>query len=223
MMKKISVIFALICSVTIFAQNKINEGVVTSVQKMSSPNPEVSAQLAMVGDVVTITEFKKNKSRAQMASIMMGNTTTVLDADVNKMLVLSDNPTMGKTFTLKDIKDDQVDLDKFEIIKGENTKTVLGYECQEYIVTTSQQGAQMKMTVFTTESVEAQSQQIKAMGSKLKGYPMYMKIEMNQQGMDMVIESEVTKIEEKRIEDDVFSLEIPEGYKEAQMPVKDGQ
>ena len=217
-MKKLSLILALICSFTIFAQDVIEEGIVTSSQKMSSPNPEVSAQLAMVGDVVTITKFKADKSRSEMISIMMGNTTTIMDADAKKMLVLTDNPSMGKTFMLSDIKTDEADLDKFTVTKGDATKVILGYDCNEYFVTTKQQGAEIKMTVFTTEKVKAQSQQTKAMGSKLKGYPMYMKIEMNQAGMDMVIESEVTKIEAIKVDDAIFSLDVPEGYKEMAMP-----
>ena len=222
-MKKVSLILALICSFTIFAQGNIEEGIVTSVQKMSSPNPEVSTQLAMVGDVVTITEFKASKSRSQLSSIMMGNVTTIIDADAQKTLVLTDNPTMGKTFTLTDIKTEDEAKQKFEVTKGEASKTILGYDCEQYIVTTKQQGAEIKMTVFTTDKVKAQSQQTKAMGSKLKGYPMYMKIEMNQQGMDMVIESEVTKIEATTIDDAIFSLDVPEGYKEAKMPQMGGQ
>lgn len=217
-MKKFSLIIALICSFTIFAQETVEEGVVTSVQKMSSPNPEVSAQLAMVGDVVTTTEFKKDKTRSQTASIMMGNTTIVMDNVAKKTLMLMDNPSMGKTFTLTDVKEDSAELDKFEITKGENTKTVLGYVCEEYFVKTSQKGAAINMTVYTTEKIKAQNQQTQSMGSKLKGFPMYLKIELNQGGMDMIIESEVTKVEAVSVDDAIFSLEVPEGYKEMAKP-----
>ena len=191
----------------------------TSVQKMSSPNPEVSAQLAMVGDIVTITEFKKNKSKSTQASIMMGNNTTIIDAEAKKMLMLLDNPSMGKTYTLTDIKADEKDLESFDITKGENTKEVLGYTCQEYVVKTTQQGVPMQMTIYTTEKVKAQNQQMQSMGSKLKGYPMYLKIEVSQMGQDMIIESEVTKIEAKSIDDATFALDIPEGYTEMKKPM----
>ncbi|PSG91758.1 hypothetical protein C7H52_01180 [Aurantibacter aestuarii] len=204
------------------AQNKIEEGVVISTQKMSSPNPEVAAQLAMVGDVVTTTQFKKGKMHTQVNSIMMGNNTTIMDSDAKKMLVLSESMN-GKTYVMKDIDPNEEEVDKFDITKGDETKTILGYECQEYNVAVNEGGVKMNMTVFTTDKIKAQNEQLNKMGSKLEGYPMYMKIEMNQGGMDMIIESEVTKVEAKPIKDEVFSLKIPEGYTNAQAAMEEGK
>lgn len=209
-------------SFTMIAQNKIEEGVVISTQKMSSPNPEVAAQLAMVGDVVTTTQFKKGKMHTQVNSIMMGNNTTIMDSDAKKMLVLSESMN-GKTYVMKDIDPNEEEVDKFDITKGDETKTILGYECQEYNVAVNEGGVKMNMTVFTTDKIKAQNEQLNKMGSKLEGYPMYMKIEMNQGGMDMIIESEVTKVEAKPIKDEVFSLKIPEGYTNAQAAMEEGK
>ena len=103
------------------------------------------------------------------------------------------------------------------------TKNILGYECQEYNVAVNEGGVKMNMTVFTTDKIKAQNEQLNKMGSKLEGYPMYMKIEMNQGGMDMIIESEVTKVEAKPIKDEVFSLKIPEGYTNAQAAMEEGK
>lgn len=209
-------------SFTMIAQNKIEEGVVISTQKMSSPNPEVAAQLAMVGDVVTTTQFKKGKMHTQVNSIMMGNNTTIMDSDAKKMLVLSESMN-GKTYVMKDIDPNEEEVDKFDITKGDETKNILGYECQEYNVAVNEGGVKMNMTVFTTDKIKAQNEQLNKMGSKLEGYPMYMKIEMNQGGMDMIIESEVTKVEAKPIKDEVFSLKIPEGYTNAQAAMEEGK
>lgn len=209
-------------SFSMIAQNKIEEGVVISTQKMSSPNPEVAAQLAMVGDVVTTTQFKKGKMHTQVNSIMMGNNTTIMDSEAKKMLVLSESMN-GKTYVMKDIDPNEEEVDKFDITKGDETKTILGYECQEYNVAVNEGGVKMNMTVFTTDKIKAQNEQLNKMGSKLEGYPMYMKIEMNQGGMDMIIESEVTKVEAKPIKDEVFSLKIPEGYTNAQAAMEEGK
>ncbi|WP_146129993.1 hypothetical protein [Aurantibacter aestuarii] len=221
-MKRILVLLVLMVSFTMIAQNKIEEGVVISTQKMSSPNPEVAAQLAMVGDVVTTTQFKKGKMHTQVNSIMMGNNTTIMDSDAKKMLVLSESMN-GKTYVMKDIDPNEEEVDKFDITKGDETKTILGYECQEYNVAVNEGGVKMNMTVFTTDKIKAQNEQLNKMGSKLEGYPMYMKIEMNQGGMDMIIESEVTKVEAKPIKDEVFSLKIPEGYTNAQAAMEEGK
>jgi hypothetical protein len=221
-MKKIVIALVVMMSLTITAQNKISEGVVISTQKMSSPNPEVAAQLAMVGDVVTTTQFKKGKMHTQVNSIMMGNNTTITDSDAKKMLVLSESMN-GKTYVMKDIDPNKEEIDKFDITKGDETKTILGYVCQEYNVAVNEGGVKMNMTVFTTDKIEAQNEQLNKMGSKLEGYPMYMKIEMNQNGMDMIIESEVTKVEAKSIKDEVFNMEVPEGYTNANAVIEEGQ
>jgi len=120
-MKRILVLLVLMVSFTMIAQNKIEEGVVISTQKMSSPNPEVAAQLAMVGDVVTTTQFKKGKMHTQVNSIMMGNNTTIMDSDAKKMLVLSESMN-GKTYVMKDIDPNEEEVDKFDITKGDETK-----------------------------------------------------------------------------------------------------
>lgn len=211
-MRKILFIVALTLSVTMFAQKQIDEGVVISKQTMSSDNEQMNAQLAMLGDMVTTTYFKNDKSRSELSNPMTGNTVFIADNNSKKSLVLMDNAMIGKKYMESDISPSEDDLENISVEKTNETKTILGYECTKYNVVMNKDGAEVKMEIYATDKLKAISQQATAFGKEFSGFPMYMGMAIDQQGMKMNMVIEVTEVKAEAVSDDKFSMTPPEGY-----------
>ena len=211
-MKKVLSILFIAFSLTVFAQETITEGVITMKQTMSSPNPEVNAQLAMMGEIVSTTYFKDEKSKSELSNPMSGDVTTIVNGEEKKMLLLMDNPMMGKKYMEQSLEVSEEDLNKIKVEKTDETKDVLGYTCTKYNVTTNKDGMDMKMEMYVTDKLNIMSQNTASLADKIKGFPMYMTVSFNQMGMDMTQTMEVTEIKKEDISDDTFDMTIPEGY-----------
>ncbi|TYA84393.1 DUF4412 domain-containing protein [Seonamhaeicola marinus] len=211
-MKKTLTLLALLLSVSFFAQTEIKEGVITFSQKMSSPDEQVKAQLAMLGDMTSVTYFKGSKSRSEISNPMSGKIININDVKTNEALMLMDNPMLGKKYKFQTSTEISKQLENADITKGDKTKTVLGYECQQYLVKAQQEGVEMSMEMYLTEAIVAASQHGSILGEKVKGFPLYIETKMNQMGMEMIIYTEATEIKKEAVSDDLFSLTPPEGY-----------
>jgi outer membrane lipoprotein-sorting protein len=207
-MKNLFICLALLFTILVTAQEKITEGIVISSQKMTTDNEQLQGQLAMMGDMKTTTYFKDKKSRSELSNPMSGDVITITDTETKETLMLMDNPMLGKKYMFKTADD----LEDVDVVEGKETKTILGYTCKQYIVTINQGGVDMKMDLFTTEAILAEAQQTAMLGDKLKGFPLYMSMSMNQMGSDMTIITEVTEIKKESVSDDLFSMTPPEGY-----------
>ena len=214
-MKKTIILLVTLCiSFSTFSQKDIKEGMLVITQKMSSDNEQMNAQISMMGEMITKTYFKNDKSRTEISSPMTGDMIVITDGEANEMITFMDNPMLGKKYIKGslDISQEQKDMITFK--KGDKTKTVLGYLCQQYFVSTSMGGQGMEMEVFATDAITAYSQQTANFSSELKGFPLNMTMTMNQMDANIVITSEVTEIKEKIIEDAKFSMSILDGYDE---------
>ncbi|WP_299339443.1 hypothetical protein [uncultured Psychroserpens sp.] len=211
-MKKLLIAFIAVFSLTLTAQDKLTEGKIVSKQTLSSDNEQLMQQLAMMGDMQTTTYFKDKKSRTELSNPMSGDVVTISNTETNEFLTLMDNPMMGKKYTY--VKNDKAEemSKNIEVKAGEETKEILGYKCKQYFVSIDQDGVQMTMEIFTTEAIPVASQQTSMLGDKLKGFPLYMVMDMNQMGNKMKITTEVTQIEKQSVSDDQFSMTPPEGY-----------
>ncbi|WP_397362091.1 DUF4412 domain-containing protein [Olleya sp. R77988] len=210
-MKKLVFLLLATFSISMVAQEKLTEGVMASKMTMSSPNEEVNAQLSMVGDINIITYFKEDKTRSETNNPMSGESVTIIDAKAKKMLTLMNNPMLGKKYMATEIEDD-ADTSGIEVSKGDETKTILGYECQEYNVTMNAEGTTVTMDLFTTEQIVASSEQTAKFGDDFKGFPLLMTMKMSQQGMDLTMTYEITDIKKEAVSDDKFDMTPPEGY-----------
>ncbi len=101
MIKKVFILLVLFTSMFGFAQKPINEGVIISKQTLSSKDDQVNMQLAMVGQIITTTWFKNDKSRSEMSNPLIGNSIVVIDMAINKMLMMKDNAMIGKNICVK--------------------------------------------------------------------------------------------------------------------------
>lgn len=211
-MKKILLITMCVLSFSMYAQNQIDEGIVISKQTMSSDNEQMNAQLAMMGEMISTTYFKNDKSRSETSSPMTGTTVFIADNTSKKALVLMDNAMIGKKYVESDISPSEEDLKNVAIEKTNEKKTVLGYECTKYNVTMNKDGAEVKMAIYTTDKLKAISQQTAAFGKEFSGFPLYMSAAVEQQGMKLNLVNEVTEIKAEKVSEDKFNMTPPEGY-----------
>ena len=209
-MKKVFTLLALSLTVMVSAQNKITEGVIVSKQTMSSDNEQVKAQLEMMGAMETTTYFKNDKTRSELSNPMSGDVVTVSDSE--NILMLMDNPMMGKKYMLQNVKEAEKQVQDIQVTPGTETKTILGYECKQYSVKLKQITGSVEMEMYTTEAIPAKSQQTSMVGEKVKGFPLYVVMKMNQKETNMVITTEVTDIKKEAVADDKFDMTPPEGY-----------
>ena len=217
-MKKIILLLVISLSLNLFAQKEIKEGVIMNKVTMSSENEQVNASLAMIGDMNTTTYFKGNKSRTEMKSPMTGDNTTIIDNDAKKMFSLISNPMLGNKYTQSDIKASEDDLKNLIITKKGDSKTILGYVCEGYDITGSTSGIEVKMTMYITDKIIATTQNNAILGEKLKGYPMYLVMNVNQGTMIMQITMEATEVKDEKVADSKFDMTIPEGYSKLDKP-----
>jgi hypothetical protein len=218
MKKLLILIVALTLSFAGYSQSKINEGKLVVTQKMLSDNEQLNAQIASMGNSTTTTYFKGKKSRTEASSPMTGDMIVIADGATNEMITYMNNPMLGKKYMKGAMDDSQVDPSKVTVKKGDKTKTILGYECQQYFLTAEVQGQAMEMELYTTDAIDAYSQQTTALGADIGGFPLYSTINVSQMGMNVTITSEVTEIIEETVSDDKFSMTILEGYEEMSQP-----
>lgn len=212
-MKKLLVLsMAMLLSMTMTAQEKIEEGIMTIKQTISSDNEQMNAQLASMSPPDSKTYFKDDKSRSDTSSIMTGDITIIINGAEKQMLMLMDQPAMGKKYMLQSTDPSAEDMENVKVEKGNETKSILGYECQQYMVTMTQNGQDVEMEMFTTDKISAISQNTTAMGTKVEGFPLYYVLKMSQMGANLEITSEVIKIDKVSVSDDKFSMTPPEGY-----------
>lgn len=211
-MKKLVFLLLATFSLSVVAQEEIKEGVVMSSQKMSSDNEEMNAQLQMMGETTSTVYFKGDKSRSETSSTMTGEVTIIMDNAKKEMMMLMNNPMVGKKYSIQSTEVKPEDLEGMSVTKGEATKTVLGYECQQYIIKMNQQGQDMEMQMFTTDKLSIPTNTTASFGDKVQGFPLYFVIKMNQMGADIEIINEVTEIKKETVADDKFSMTAPEGY-----------
>lgn len=217
-MKKIILLLLIAVNHITFAQDELNEGIITTKTTMSSENPQVNSQLTMLGDLITTVYFKNNKSRSEMNNPMAGQTITIIDTDVETMLLLMDNPMLGKKYSKNDLKITEDDLKEIVITENGESKTVLNYVCKGYDVVVNKSGLETKMVMFVTDKIMAPTQNNVMLGDKLKGYPLYMMMNVKQMGAEMNLKIEATAIEAGQVDDAKFALDIPEGYEEIKKP-----
>jgi len=217
-MKKIILVLLVTFSMSVFAQTALKEGFISIKMTMASDNEQLKASLAMMGDINMTTYFKGQKSRTEVESPMTGKNINIVDNDAKEMLVLMDNPMLGKKYLKQDFKKSEEELKDTSVTPNGETKTVAGYVCTGYDVVTKQQGAELKIKMFVTDKISAQEQYSAMLDGKIKGFPMYLAITMNQNGINIITTMEATEVKNESVADSKFTMTIPEGYEEMQIP-----
>ena len=161
-------------SIIATAQEEMSEGVITFKQTMSSDNDQMNSQFMMMGDLVTTTYFKKDKSRSELSNPMTGDVVSIFDSENGQMMMTMNNPMMGKVYANKSFSDIISKNPDVEIKKGAETKTLLGYECQQYIFTMSQDGVNVEMMMYATPKIKAiKKETLEFFGDFDGGFPLF--------------------------------------------------
>jgi hypothetical protein len=189
--------------------------------KMSMKMEGLPAEYAAYGEQEITTYMKGERSKTEMAS-MMGSSTVFYDGKTMTSLTDAMGNKMGFTATKAELeatnKTEAGDKPKIEYVNEK--KTIAGYECGKAIVTTvGKDKKENKATVWYTDKIKSNhSEASKARGrgsldlSDLKGYPLSMEMNMNQNGMDVKIIMTATEVSTNPIDDSVFAIST-EGYK----------
>ena len=217
-MKKVILLFLMSVSISAFAQKEVTEGVMKMTMKMSTENEQAKAAIAMMGDIPMTIYFKGQKSRTEQSHEMTGNNVTIVDKDAKKMLVLLDNPMLGKKYTESDTSAADEDAKNITVKANGKTKTIIGNVCKGYDFTGKKDGVDIKMTMYTTDKIKVPTQNTSMLGDKVKGFPMHMIMNVNQGGIDMKINMEVTEIKSENVADAKFDMKVPDGYTKFDMP-----
>ncbi|HIC32833.1 MAG TPA: hypothetical protein EYO76_13040 [Flavobacteriaceae bacterium] len=211
-MKKLIFILLISFSWVNVAQEILDEGIVNSKMKMTTDNEMMKSQFEALGETEIVTYFKEDKVRVETDSPMSGESVTIIDKDKKKVLTLQNIPVVGKKYSLENYEEPKELDENIKVTKGDVTKIILGYECQQYDVVMKNEGVDMEMEVYTTEQIDAETQQTSQLGNQVKGFPLLMIINVKQQGMDMTMTYEVTGVNKEKVSDDMFDLTVPEGY-----------
>lgn len=211
-MKKVILIVIAMLSLNVIAQKELKEGILAMKMNMSTENEQAKAAFAMIGDITVTTYFKGEKSRTEQNHQMTGNNISIVDNSTKKILVLMDNPMMGKKYTESDISVSEEDLKNITVTEKGDTKIVAGYTCKGYNVVVNKNGVENKMLVYVTDKIVAPNQNTAALGNKIKGFPLYMVLNTKQGPIDMLITMEVTEVKDEKVADSKFDMTVPEGY-----------
>ena len=212
-MKKIFLILCVTSVMLGYAQEVITEGVVTSKQTMSSDNEQMNQQLAMIGDMVTTTYFKDDKTRTELSGEMTGDVVSIFNTNIGQMMMMMDNPLMGKKYVIKAIDNSEDGQNNVEIKKGNEVRTILGYECQKYTATIKDGGTEVVMDMFMTNAISAINKETMNFGKDFDGgFPLLLEISTNAQGMNLKIKQEVISVNKESVSDEKFDMTAPEGF-----------
>ncbi|MFD0965069.1 hypothetical protein [Pseudofulvibacter geojedonensis] len=216
-MKKLILLATILVSTLGIAQEKITEGKIISKQTMSSPDAQMNMQLAMVGEMITTTYFKEGKSRAELKSPMAGNTTSILNMGTKEMLVIMDNPMVGKKYILQKIDNSEEKLKDVSVEETKETKEFLGYNCKKYIVKMKVQGVDANVVIYATDQLPSMGKSAAQMGNKIKGFPLFSETKVMQAGKEIIVKAEVTEIKKEAVSDDKFDMTPPAGYEKQEV------
>lgn len=216
-MKKLILLTVALLSTLGIAQEKITEGVIMTKQTMSSPDAEMNMQLAMVGEMVSTTYFKGDKSRTELSSPLTGENTTVLDLGSKEILVVMNNPMVGKKYVAKKLDDIEDKLKDVSVEETKETKEFLGYVCKKYIVKSKLQGQDINTIVYASDDLPSIGQDVIEFGGKIKGYALYTEKTLKQMGKEITFKKIVSEIKKEAVSDDKFDMTPPAGYEKQEV------
>jgi hypothetical protein len=214
--KKFTILLFSIISMGIFAQKEMKEGVITQKMTMSSENKQVNAQLAIIGDITVTTFFKDFKTRTDINSTMIGENTTIVNKKTKQILTLTNSPGAGKKYLTTKVDDTL--LKNATVKETGDTKTILGYKCKGYDITTKKDDIETKMLMYTTDKIHATNKNTTGFGDKIKGYPLHIELKTSQAGMPLTTTIIATEIKSTEVDDSKFDMTIPDGYEKMEVP-----
>lgn len=219
MKKFIALAFILAAFFNINAQT--TEGFISYDIEVSSDDPDMQMGVQMMQGSTLSIYFKDGSARTEMDMGSMMKMVTVSDENEEKILMLLSGMIGKKAIVssfddIEDKKEEAEEEDTFEITFSDETKTILGYECKKAILEDEDGN---EMIFWYSEDFEVNKIGSNYMNDKIPGLPL--EFELNNSGM--IMKMTATDVAKKvKNADEVFSIEIPEGYEEMTMEELEG-
>jgi len=208
---KIISLFTLLFGFTVLATAQITDSKIVYEMKMSSDNPELEMQLAMMdgSSLEMIIYGDLTKQTVAIGGFM--TTTTISDAKRGETLTLMDGM-MGKiAMSINDEdkpKEEEGESADIEIELVDETKEILGYTCHKALIIDSDGNESIFWYSKEIQSPKTESQYFQ---SELPGLP----LEFIIVSQDVTMQFIATEFSKKlKKEDKEINLDIPEGYTE---------
>ena len=216
-----SILFAFIAITwSLCTTAQVKEGQVKYAIEMTSDDPNVQSQLAMLNGSKMDMVFSEKFSRVDFSMGMFLQVVTVTDLDANNGLLLMSGVT-GNTavvMTAEDVEKTAEEAPEFQIEATKETKKILGYKCTKYILTT-EEGTDV--SYWTTTEINASKTNNRYMNKSIEGFPLLFETEAN--GMKMTFTATEFKEGLKGLNTkELFDMSIPEGYEEMTMEELEG-
>ena len=211
--KIITSIFILFSITTLLSQ--LNEGHIKFEIDASANTPEMEMAVGMMQGSTMDLYFSKNNTRSELNMGTMMKVNTIVLGESGDVLVLM-NGMMGNIATptsldaLKE-KADSKEAPNFDIELTKKTKTIAGYKCKKAIMI-NEDGDEMNIWYTPEIFVNTKGQSFDYI-EKIPGFPLA--FEANANGLLLTFSAvEVIEGLDKEKKKEVFSTNIPEGYKE---------
>lgn len=204
MKKLLFALLGLLISIPLLSQDF--EGIIVYKITYTDLPAEMKGKESVMPDTQTFY-LKKTKSKFEMAT-PRGNTTIFSDSENHTSTVLM--KTMGQnfkmTFTSEELdKIDSLNTGKYIVTYQKENKTIAGYVCKK--ATVASKDNKKRVTLFYTDKIQPMN--IKGLeGLNIKGMPLEYIIKTEDMSMNVTVE----KVEQKKVDDAIFT--IPDGYKE---------
>jgi len=182
-------LIAVLFTLAVFAQNKINEGTLTySVQWTLPPNapPQMASMLPTEMKVVF-----KGDSSATLATSQMSSSSTILNPKTEYARLLLDIPMMSKKFSIIFTPADQEEMKaqfpEYELTAGTENKTMVGYKAQKYVVKDKKSGN--TFDAWFTKDVDIIQNSLSNFFDQSYGFPLEFNTVQNGMGIKAIVKN----------------------------------
>lgn len=211
-MKKLLFSMAMVVLSTLSLTAQVTEGSVKYSIDMSSTNPEMEMQLAMMQGSTFELSFKDDLTRSEMNMGTIMKIVTITNSESEGGLMLMSGM-MGNTavkLNPEDMKDSKEDASETEVTFTDETKEIQGFKCKKAVVT-DEEGTES--IIWYSEEISVNKLGQSYLNKDVPGFPL--EFELNQGEMKMTMTStEFNKKLDKKAVKTMFDTTIPEGYTE---------
>lgn len=211
-MKKLLFSMTMVVLSTLSLTAQVTEGSVKYSIDMSSTNPEMEMQLAMMQGSTFELSFKDDLTRSEMNMGTIMKIVTITNSESEGGLMLMSGM-MGNTavkLNPEDMKDSKVEASETEVTFTDETKEIQGFKCKKAVVT-DEEGTES--IIWYSEEISVNKLGQSYLNKDVPGFPL--EFELNQGEMKMTMTStEFNKKLDKKAVKTMFDTTIPEGYTE---------
>lgn len=207
---KITSLFTVLLGLTLVTTAQITEGKIAYEIKMSSNNPEIEMQLAMMQGSKLEMVFSEEKSKQQVSMGGFMTTTTISDSKTGETITLMDGM-MGKIamrMNANDAADEENEVGEFEFEFVNETRQILDYTCHKAIMVDE---AGNESIFWYSKEIQAPKTESQYIQKEIPGMPLEFTMVSPEVTMTFTATELSTKLKKG---DKNFSMVIPEGYSE---------